>query len=82
MPSYAAKLDERLIALPTPPLASVKVWLAFHESARRAPKVRTVVGWMRQMFDRRKNPWFREDYVPPALFDSAPAIAWTDERAA
>jgi DNA-binding transcriptional LysR family regulator len=82
MPSYAARLDSRLVALPIPPLASVKVWLGFHESARRAPRVRNVVTWMRLMFDRRKNPWFREDYVPPSLFDNAPAIAWPDERAA
>lgn len=82
MPSYAARLDQRLVALPIPPLASVKVWLGFHETARRTPRVRSVVSWMRQMFDRRANPWFREDYVPPSLFENAPAPAWPDERAA
>jgi DNA-binding transcriptional LysR family regulator len=82
MPSYAAQLDNRLVALPMPPLASVKVWLSFHESARRSPRVRTVVTWMRLIFDRRKNPWFRDEYVPPSLFDTAPAVAWPDERAA
>jgi DNA-binding transcriptional LysR family regulator len=79
MPSYAARLDDRLLALPLPPLASVKVWLSFHESARRTPRVRRVVSWMRDLFDRRRNPWFREEYVPPALFEAA---AWQDERAA
>ncbi len=82
MPSYASRLDPRLVALPIPPMASVKVWLAFHESARRTPRVRAVVSWVRQVFDRRRNPWFREEYVPPALFDNAPAALWTDERAA
>ena len=79
MPSYAARLDSRLVALPIPPLASVKVWLSFHETARRTPRVRTVVTWMRELFDRRRNPWFREEYVPPSLFEGA---AWQDERAA
>lgn len=86
MPSYAARLDPRLIALPIPPLASVKVWLGFHESARRAPRVRTVVAWARQMFDRRRSPWFREDFVPPALFDASmaavPPPSWSDDQAA
>ena len=82
MPSYAARLDSRLVALPMPPLASVKVWLGFHESARRAPRVRSVVTWMRLLFDRRRNPWFREDYVPPSLFDNAPAVVMADEQAA
>jgi DNA-binding transcriptional LysR family regulator len=79
MPSYAARVEPRLVALPVPPLASVKVWLSFHESARRVPRIRAVVTWMREMFDRRKNPWFRDEYVPPSLFESA---AWTDDRAA
>jgi DNA-binding transcriptional LysR family regulator len=82
MPSYAARLDPRLIALPIPPMASVKVWLGFHESARRAPRVRTVVTWMRHIFDRRRNPWFRSDFVPPSLFDHAPSTNWPDDRAA
>jgi DNA-binding transcriptional LysR family regulator len=82
MPSYAARLDPRLIALPIPPMASVKVWLWFHESARRSPRVRSVVSWMREVFNRRKNPWFREDYVPPSLFGTPPAAGWTDDRAA
>lgn len=82
MPSYAARLDPRLVALPIPPLASVKVWLSFHESARRAPRIRTVVTWMRMLFDRRRNPWFRDEFVPPALFENPPAGSWVDEKAA
>jgi len=82
MPSYAARLDSRLTALPIPPLASVKVWLSYHETARRVPRIRTVVDWMRDIFDRKKNPWFREEYVPPSLFDTPPAGGWPDERVA
>jgi DNA-binding transcriptional LysR family regulator len=82
MPSYAARLDSRLTALPIPPLASVKVWLSYHETARRVPRIRTVVDWMRDIFDRKKNPWFREEYIPPSLFDTPPAGGWPDERAA
>lgn len=82
MPSYAARLDDRLVALPVPPLASVKVWLSFHESARRVPRVRSVVSWLRLIFDRRQNPWFREEYVPPALFGAPPLAGWAEEKVA
>ena len=82
MPSYASRLDSRLIALPVPPLASVKIWLSFHESARRVPRIRTVVTWMRDIFDRRKNPWFREEFVPPSLFDAPPVGGWPEEKVA
>ena len=82
MPSYASRLDSRLVALPVPPLASVKVWLSFHESARRVPRIRTVVTWMRDIFDRRKNPWFRDEFVPPSLFDAPPIGGWPEEKVA
>ncbi len=82
MPSYAATLDSRLIALPIPPLASVKVWLSFHESARRVPRVRTVVTWMRNAFDRKTNPWFRDEFVPPSLFGAPPIGGWPEEKVA
>lgn len=82
MPSYASRLDSRLVALPIPPLASVKVWLSFHESARRVPRIRTVVTWMREIFDRRRNPWFREEFIPPSLFDAPPASGWPEDKVA
>ncbi|HEV7693270.1 MAG TPA: LysR family transcriptional regulator [Hyphomonadaceae bacterium] len=82
MPSFAARLDQRLTCLPIPPLASVKVWLSYHETARRVPRIRTTLAWLRDIFDRKKNPWFREEYVPPSLFDQPPAGGWPDERAA
>jgi len=82
MPSYAARLDSRLTALPIPPLASVKVWLSYHETARRVPRIRTVVDWIREIFDRKRNPWFREEFVPPSLFENPPAGGWPDERVA
>ena len=82
MPSYASRLDSRLVALPTPPLASVKIWLSFHESARRVPRIRTVVTWMRDIFDRKKNPWFREEFVPPSLFDAPSTQTWVEDKVA
>lgn len=80
MPSYAARLDPRLVALPIPPLASVRLWLSYNENARRVPRIRSVVEWMRDVFDRKKNPWFREEFITPNVFDKIPAGGWPDER--
>lgn len=80
MPSYAAMLDKRLIALPLQPLASVRLWLSYHESSRRVPRIKATVEWLREVFDRRRNPWFREEYIPPSEFERPPAGGWGDER--
>ena len=86
MPSCAAILDSRLVALPIQPLASVRLWLSYQEQARRSPRVRATVDWLRELFDRRKNPWFREEFVVPGLFPSLlgepGAIAARKSRAA
>ncbi len=80
MPSYAARFDKRLLALDIPPLASVRLWLSYHENARRVPRIRSVVDFMRDVFDRKRNPWFREEFIPPNLFDAMPEGGWPDER--
>ena len=82
MPSWAARLDPRLTVLPIPPLASVRLWLSYNENARRIPRVRSVVDWMRDVFDRKRHPWFREEFIPPSLFDRPPPGGWTDDKAA
>jgi DNA-binding transcriptional LysR family regulator len=82
MPSWAARLDPRLTVLPIPPLASVRLWLSYNENARRIPRVRSVVDWMRDVFDRKRHPWFREEFIPPSLFDRPPPGGWTDDKTA
>jgi DNA-binding transcriptional LysR family regulator len=79
MPSYAARLDPRLTPLPIPPMASVRLWLSYHENARRVPRIRSVVDWMREVFDRKRNPWFREEFIPPSQFDRAQSN-WPEEK--
>ncbi len=82
MPSWAANFDDRLVSLPIPPLASVRLWLSYHENARRVPRVRSVVEWMRAVFDRKRQPWFREEFIPPGLFDRPPPGGWPDDKTA
>jgi DNA-binding transcriptional LysR family regulator len=71
MPSYASLFDERLIMVDSPPLAPVPFWLVFRETMRDAPRVQVVVDWIRSVFDRALNPWFREEFVPPRDFGGA-----------
>lgn len=75
MPSYAARLDRRLVVLPLPPLASVRLWLSYSADARRVPRIRATVDWLRDVFDRRQRPWFRDEFIPPSAFDTSGAPA-------
>jgi DNA-binding transcriptional LysR family regulator len=66
MPSYVSEFEPRLQALTNiPPLASIRVWLAYTERLRNFGQFEPVLEWVRGLFDPVKHPCFRETYVPP-----------------
>jgi DNA-binding transcriptional LysR family regulator len=71
MPSYAALYDARLVVVDAPPLAKVPFWLVYRGSMRHAARVEVVNGWIKGVFERAQNPWFREEFVHPREFGGA-----------
>jgi DNA-binding transcriptional LysR family regulator len=65
MPSFAALYDERLVMVNSPPMAQVRFYLVFRHGMRDAPRIQVVTDWIRQVFERSKNPWFRDEFLPP-----------------
>lgn len=69
MPSYAAKIEPRLVMLESVPvLAKVRFWAIFDRERGDVPRVRRVIDWLRRTFEPLRNPWFREEFVPPSQF--------------
>ncbi|MND01729.1 hypothetical protein D3C83_208370 [compost metagenome] len=44
------------------------MWLAYRRELARSTRVRQVVAWLEEVFDQKTQPWYREEYVPPAEF--------------
>ncbi|MCG8444076.1 MAG: LysR family transcriptional regulator [Caulobacterales bacterium] len=68
MPSFMGAYDDRLIMADVPPLASIRFWLAYRESQREVARIRTTTDWIKEVFNRGDNPWFRDEFVHPSEF--------------
>ncbi len=71
MPSYLARYDRRLIMVDGPPLTQIRIWLVYREAMRNSARIQAVIDWIKTIFDRSRNPWFRDEFVHPRDFGDA-----------
>ncbi len=53
-------IDEKLVPLDLNLNVSVEFWATYHRDVRKVARVRAVVDWLKDIFDRRKYIWFDE----------------------
>jgi DNA-binding transcriptional LysR family regulator len=44
------------------------IWLSYHPSSGRIPRVRHTIDWLVEAFNPAKFPWFRDEFVHPSEF--------------
>ena len=71
MPSFIALYDPRLQMVNAPPAVQVRFYLVYREAMRESRRLRVVVDWIKSIFERSKNPWFRDEFVHPRDFGEA-----------
>lgn len=64
-PTFTQILGFDLRSLPIELNYKLDVWLVYHPEAARQPAVRMTIDFLKECFNSRKFPWFREEYVPP-----------------
>lgn len=84
LPTAALVYAPELVMISDGPLANLTLWLVHHVDAQKTERLRRVHAWLKQIFDNRENPWFREEYVPPEDFlaqlqPDSPAPDWKAE---
>jgi len=42
--------------------------LVFDGQRSEIPRYRETIAWLQRVFDPRKNPWFREEFIAPREF--------------
>jgi DNA-binding transcriptional LysR family regulator len=67
-PTAIRTLAPDLVMVVPEPVARVRLWLVHHRDAAQVARVRAVADWIKQIFDGRKAPWFREEFVDPDTF--------------
>ena len=65
-PTYVHALGPQIVPIDDLDLVfSFDIWLAYHADAAQIPRVRRLIDWIKDSFDARKYPWFRDDYIHP-----------------
>lgn len=42
------------------------IWLTYHPDTRHGPRVATTIDWLKNAFDPRTYPWFRDEFISPS----------------
>jgi DNA-binding transcriptional LysR family regulator len=71
LPTYISALSNRIRPLNMPIRLKFDLWISYHGTSRGSWPVRLAVDWLRDSFDSRRYPWFREAFVNPSDIDLA-----------
>src|ERR1700756_963875 len=64
-PTYALALGGRMIPLDIDLRWSFDIWLSYHATSGRIPRVRHMIDWLIEAFNPAKYPWFRDEFIHP-----------------
>jgi DNA-binding transcriptional LysR family regulator len=67
-PTYACALGANLVPLEIEFRRPVDIWLSYHPSCGRIPRVRHMIDWLIEAFNPAKFPWFKDEFVHPREF--------------
>jgi DNA-binding transcriptional LysR family regulator len=65
LPSFAAALGSSVVPVNIGQGHSFDIWLTFHPELRSSPHAAAAIAWVRQSFDPRTYPWFRDEFIHP-----------------
>lgn len=68
LPTAIAATEPDLVMLDMPALSPARLWLVHHRDGARAARVKAVKDWLKQVFDPRTQPGFREEFIHPREF--------------
>ncbi len=68
LPTYVYALGAPIVPLDIGDRGSHKldIWLAYHPDVRKVSRKATTIDWIRDIFDTKMHPWFREEFMHPA----------------
>lgn len=69
-PTYACALGATIVPLEIELRRPLDIWLSYHPSSGRIPRVRHLIDWLVEAFNPAKFPWFQDEFVHPSEFDA------------
>ena len=68
LPSYVQAMGSDLVPVEFAGSLAFDIWLTFRPDAKRIARIRKTIDWLIQIYDPRRFPWFRDEFVHPSRF--------------
>lgn len=68
LPTYASVIDKGFVPVNVGLHLSTPVFLCYHRDSEAKPGVRAVIHFLKHIFDKKKMPWLRDEFVSPSEF--------------
>jgi DNA-binding transcriptional LysR family regulator len=68
LPTYVPMVDSKFVPIDVGLHLSTPVFLCYHRDSEAKPGVRAVIHFLKHIFDRKRMPWLRDEFVPPSEF--------------
>jgi len=65
LPTFAVALGAPVVPLDIARPHHLDVWLTFHPDVKKTPRKLRVISWLREIFDPKIYPWFRDEFIHP-----------------
>ena len=78
LPTYVQSMGTGLIPLQFGTGIWADIWLTYRADAKRTARIQQTIGWVTQIYDPRRYPWFRDEFVHPdrfAILYKGPALS-------
>ena len=75
LPTYVVCLDSRLVMVGKDERAHARFWLICDHERSQLPRFKETIAWLKNIFEPRANPWFRQEFIPPENFEAALQVA-------
>jgi len=74
-PTYLAALyPDELVILDYDFKQDVRFWLKYMPESHRVGRIKCVGDWINEIFERKNNPWFRDEFCHPSEFSDIEVI--------
>lgn len=68
-PTYTCALGGKLIPVDLGLHWSFDIWLSYHPTSGRIPRVRHTIDWLVEAFNPKTYPWFRDELIHPSAIN-------------
>ena len=68
LPTYVRAVGIGLVPLYPDTIHGADIWLTYRADAKRTARIQQTIEWVMQVYDPRRYPWFRDEFIHPDRF--------------